>query len=317
MGRVHPELVAPQDRLVSQTSNGLIPGPLVDTHVHVLSADRGRYPHHPTGLGRHWWSEPGRDAEGLVSVMDGHGVGRAIAAQAIGPYGYDNSYLLNAAAGHPDRLAAVPAVDVDDRTIDNDELAASIAGLATSTGVVGVRLFGVAPASSWPGDEARARVAFRAAARAGIVIVLTVWPDQLQALTSLIRESSDSPVVLEHCGFPELSGDQVPEDAPLLALRADENVRLKVTSHLIREAAANGDAAKLVAQLAGTFGAERLLWGSDYPQTDGDYGALLRDAAVAAEGLEADARPGFFADNATQTFFAGGRAMTENQARGK
>jgi L-fuconolactonase len=302
---------------VSRTSNGLIPGPLVDTHVHVASVDGERYPHRPTGLGRHWWNEPGRDAEGLVSVMDDQGVTRAIAAQAIGAYGYDNSYLLDAAAGYPDRLAAVPAVDVDDRAVDDDELAASIAGLATSTGVVGVRLFGVAPSSSWPHDEARARVAFRAVARAGLVIVLTVWPDQLQALTKLIRESSDSAVVLEHCAFPDLSGGRVPEEAPLLALRADENLRLKVTSHLVREAAVEGDAAHLVAQLAGTFGAERLLWGSDYPQTDGDYDALLRDAATAARGLEADARPGFFAGNAMQTFFAGTRSVSQNQARGK
>jgi L-fuconolactonase len=302
---------------VSRTSNGLIPGPLVDTHVHVASVDGERYPHRPTGLGRHWWNEPGRDAEGLVSVMDDHGVSRAVAAQAIGAYGYDNSYLLDAVAGCPDRLAAVPAVDVDDRAVDDGELAASIAGLATSTGVVGVRLFGVAPSSSWPHDEARARVAFRAAARAGLVIVLTVWPDQLQALTELIRESSDSAVVLEHCGFPDLSGGRVPEEAPLLALQADQNVRLKVTSHLVREAAMEGDAADLVAQLAGTFGAERLLWGSDYPQTDGDYDALLRDAAAAAQGLEGDARPGFFAGHALQTFFAGTRSMSQNQARGK
>ncbi len=302
---------------MNRASDSLIPGSLVDTHVHVASDDRDRYPRRPTGLGRQWWSEPGRDAEGLVSVMDDHGVGLALATQAIGAYGYDNSYLLHAAAGHPDRVAAIPAVDVDDRATDDDVLAASIAGLATSPGVVGVRLFGVAPGSSWPHDEARARVAFQAARRAGLVTVLTVWPDQLRALTNLIRESSDAPVVLEHCGFPDLSGDRVPADAPLLALRDDENLRLKVTSHLLREAAVDGDAANLVAQLAATFGAERLLWGSDYPQTDGDYDALLRDAEGAARGLEADTRPGFFAGNATRTFFAGDRSMSQISPRGK
>jgi L-fuconolactonase len=300
---------------VSRTADGLTPGPLVDTHVHVASADGVRFPHRPTGLGRHWWGEPGWDADHLVSVMDEHGVEVALATQGIGPYGFDNSYLLHAAAGHPGRLAAIPAVDVEDRTIDDDELATTIAGLAAGPGVVGVRLFGVAPGSTWPQDPARATVAFHAARRAGLVTVLTVWPDQLQSLTDLIRESSQDPVVLEHCGFPDLSGDRVPADAPLLAFRDDENLRFKVTSHLLREAGAHGDAANLVAQLAATFGAERLLWGSDYPQTDGDYDSLLRDAENATRGLEEGARSGFFSGNATRTFLAGNRSMPQISPR--
>jgi predicted TIM-barrel fold metal-dependent hydrolase len=316
VGRRHPEFVSPADGRVSRTADGLIPGPLVDTHVHVVSADIERFPLGPTGLGRNWWHETGRDAEGLVSVMDDHGVGQALVTQAIGPYGYDNTYLLHAVSTHRDRLAAVPAVHVDDRTIDDDVMAASIAGLAASPGVVGVRLLGIAPGSSWAHDEARARIAFDAARRAGLVVVLTVWPDQLAALTNLIRETSDCPVALDHCGFPHLSGDRVPADAPLMALREDDNVRLKVTSHLLREAAVDGDPASLVAQLAAAFGAERLLWGSDYPQTDGAYDALLRDAAAAAGGVEAGARPGFFAGNASRTFFGGSPSVSHTSARG-
>jgi L-fuconolactonase len=300
---------------VIRTSEGLIAGPLVDTHVHVASDDRDRFPHCPTGLGRHWWGEPGWDAERLVSVMDDHGIGVALATQAIGAYGFDNTYLLHAAAGHPNRVAAIPAVDVDDRAIDDDELAASIVRLAAAPGVVGVRLFGVAPGSTWPHDLARAAVAFHAARQAELVTVLTVWPDQLRSLTDLIRESSQDPVVLEHCGFPELSGDRVPADAPLLAFGDDENLRFKVTSHLLREAGARGDAANLVAQLAATFGPERLLWGSDYPQTDGDYDSLLQDAENASRGLEEGARRGFFSGNATRTFLAGDRSMPQSSAR--
>jgi L-fuconolactonase len=315
VGRRHPQLVASEDRRVSLTQDGVFPPALVDTHVHILSADQDRFPLRPTGLGRHWWSESGRDAKGLVSLMDEKGVAQAIAAQAVGPYGYDNSYLLHAAATYPGRVAAVPAVDVEDRATDDEELAASIAGLATAPGVVGVRLFGVAPGSLWPHDEARARAAFHAARRAELVTVLTVWPDQLQALTNLIRENSDTPVVLEHCGFPDLARDRVPADAPLLVLQDDDNLRLKVTSHLLREAAAEGDAANLVAQLAEIFGPERLLWGSDYPQTDGDYDTVLRDAAEAVRDLGAEDRAGFFAGNATRTFFASRPGYLDSSGR--
>jgi predicted TIM-barrel fold metal-dependent hydrolase len=288
----------------------------VDTHVHILSPDQDRFPLRPTGLGRHWWSEPGRDAEALLSVMDKKGVGRAIAAQAVGPYGYDNTYLLHAVSVHADRLAAVPAIDVDDRTIDDDTLAASITGLDASRGVVGVRLMGIAPGSSWAHDEARARVAFHAAHRVGLLVVLTVWPDQLQVLTRLIQESPDVQIALDHCAFPELVGGLVPAGAPLLALQQAGNVFLKVSSHLLREAAAGGDPAGLVAQLAETFGPERLLWGSDYPQTDGDYDALLGEAAGAVRSLARDARAGFFAGNATRSFFARRPSFSHTSERG-
>jgi predicted TIM-barrel fold metal-dependent hydrolase len=248
--------------------------------------------------------------------MDQKGVSLAIAAQAVGPYGYDNSYLLDAVSVHPSRLAAVPAVDVDDRTIDDDELAASISGLDASRGVVGVRLMGIAPGSSWAQDEARARVAFHAVRRAGLVIVLTVWPDQLQALTKLIQECPDVHIALDHCAFPELVAGRVPTGAPLLSIQGAENVVLKVSSHLLRDAAAGGEPAALVAQLADTFGSERLIWGSDYPQTDGDYDALLRDAGEAVRDLGAAARDGFFAGNATRTFFAGRSSFSKTSGGG-
>ena len=301
---------------MSPTEPVVFPPALVDTHVHILSADQDRFPLRPTGLGRPWWSEPGRDAKALLSVMDEKGVGRAIAAQAVGPYGYDNTYLLHAVSVHPDRLAAVPAIDVDDRTIDDDALAASITSLDPSRGVVGVRLMGIAPGSSWAHDDARARVACHAAHRVGLVVVLTVWPDQLQVLTKVIQEGPDVQIALDHCAFPELVGGLVPAGAPLLALQPAENVGLKVSSHLLREAASGGDPAGLVAQLAETFGSERLLWGSDYPQTDGDYDALLRDAAEAAGGLGGEAQAAFFAGNATRTFFAGRPDFSRASERG-
>jgi predicted TIM-barrel fold metal-dependent hydrolase len=149
-----------------------------------------------------------------------------------------------------------------------------------------------------------------------LVIVLTVWPDQLQALTKLIEECPDVQVALDHCAFPELVGGQVPAGAPLLSLRGTENIGLKVSSHLLRDAAAGGEPAGLVAQLADTFGPERLIWGSDYPQTDGDYDALLGDAAEAVRGLGADARDGFFAGNANRTFLAGRSSFSGPSAAG-
>jgi predicted TIM-barrel fold metal-dependent hydrolase len=230
--------------------------------------------------------------------MHASAVGRAIVVQAVGPYGFDNRYLLHSVADHP-QLAAVPAVDLDGRSSQDIERA--VQRLAESPRVVGVRYFAVSPGSTWTPDETRSAAAFEAAFRAGLVVVLTVFAHQLRGLTDLLI-GRNIPVALDHCGLPELSGGRLRNDAPLLALREASHVVLKVTTHLLRDAAVDGDPVRLVDQLIEEFGADRLLWGSDYPQTSGDYPDLLAAAEAATKTMGPDERRGFFAANAARVF---------------
>ena len=277
---------------------------MVDTHVHVVSDDRSRYPLRPTGVGRPWWGGTGRDAGGLVDEMGRAGVDRALLVQPVGAYGYDNAYILDAVTLSGQRLAAVPAVDMDDRSADDGEVASRIRHLAGRAGVVGVRLFAVAPGSSWAGDPARARSAFAAAADSDLVLVLTLFPVHLEPLGPVLRQFPDVTVALDHCAFPELAGARIPPDAPLLALTDAPQVVLKVTSHLLLAAAAAGEPADLLSALAGSFGTGRLLWGSDHPQTGDDYPGLLGLARAAARALSTEARGAFFGGNAARVFSA-------------
>ncbi len=96
------------------------------------------------------------------------------------------------------------------------------------------------------------------------------------------------PVVLDHCGFPDLrGGPPFTGAAPLLALAEHPGLHLKVTSHVLEAAGADDPAAAgaFVEHLVAAFGAERLVWGSDYPQTHGrtyaELVALGRDACRA------------------------------------
>jgi predicted TIM-barrel fold metal-dependent hydrolase len=81
---------------------------------------------------------------------------------------------------------------------------------------------------------------------------------------------------------------------------------LKVTSHLLRAAAPEGDPARLIDQLIQEFGADRLLWGSDYPQTSADYPGLLAIAETATNAMGAGERRGFFGANAARVFCRSG-----------
>ena len=91
----------------------------------------------------------------------------------------------------------------------------------------------------------------------------------------MLARHPDVPVVLDHCGFPDLrGGPSFPGLAPVLALAGHPGLHLKVTSHVLE--AAGEHAAAFVEQLADTFGADRLVWGSDYPQThDRTYAELV------------------------------------------
>jgi L-fuconolactonase len=272
---------------------------IVDTHVHIVSDDRERFRLKPSPLGHPWWTENHKDAAGLIDLMQQNAVGQALVVQPVLAYGYDNSYLLHEAAQATEKLWAVPAVDLDDENLSNKDVENRLSQLASSTGVVGVRLFAVAPGSQWTERPQRAAAAFAAARKSGLVAVLTVFPQAAVRLRPLIEDLPDLRVALDHCGFPELSDGLIPSDAPLLSLVDLPNVALKVSSYLLHQAT---DPGQLVSQLAGSFGEDRLMWGSDYPQTGGDYPGMLQLAREASGRLSEQAATKFLGLNALRLF---------------
>src|SRR5258708_6624444 len=88
---------------------------LFDTHAHVLSADRDRYPYSTLRGGAKPPVSPVVFAvEDLVRAMDAGDVERACVVQRATIYGYDNSYALDAAAAYPKRFAPIVVLDAQD-----------------------------------------------------------------------------------------------------------------------------------------------------------------------------------------------------------
>jgi predicted TIM-barrel fold metal-dependent hydrolase len=171
-------------------------------------------------------------------------------------------------------------------------------GLAAVPGCHGVRLFGIGtePPTWFDGDAGAAL--WDTAVDLDLRIVATLLAPDLPRLATMLARHPGAPVVLDHCGFPDLrGGPSFPGLAPVLALSGHPALHLKVTSHVLE--AAGDDAVSFVGQLADAFGAERLVWGSDYPQThDRTYAELVALGHDACAGLAESDRARVLAGNA-------------------
>lgn len=263
---------------------------IVDTHTHVIAHDEARYPLRPSGVGSEWYRESPCDADELVELTTATGVDAAVLVQAFGPYGYDNSYVVDAAAARPDRFASIAIVDAEDPASP-----ATVSTLAKNRGFTGVRLFSIGalehPQPTWL-DHPVTFELWEVCATLGLRVVVACLPEHLARLQRVLEQFPEQPVVLDHCGFVELDGGApYPRAEALFRLVEHTNLHLKITSHLLEAAEVHGDASDIVDRLVSEFGAQRLVWGSDYPQTrDRSYADLVALAERACRNLSDEDR---------------------------
>jgi L-fuconolactonase len=254
---------------------------MIDTHTHIVGKDERAYPLKPRNLSGEWYLEAGHSAENLAACMDEAGVEQAVLVQAVGAYTYENDYAADSAAAHPKRFASACCID----PLEPDA-AATLEYWVRKRDMHGVRIFAIAkPDACWLEDE-RTFPVWERAGELGAHVIVTVFAHQLEALGRMLRRFPEVRVSLDHCGFPALGGSDWNEAGPLFALADHPNIYCKVSSIVLDSAAAQGDAASFVSRLVSLFGAERLMWGSDFPQThDRTYPELVALARSAFGGL--------------------------------
>ena len=266
---------------------------IVDTHVHIVAADTERYPLRPTGVSLDWFHEAPVSVEEFLGLMTAAGVDRAVLVQPMSAYGFDNRYVIDAARRHSGRLASVVILDTA------DDPARRLRAMADD-GASGVRLFAIGNPTLSRLDDPEALGLCEVAAELDLRVVVTILSDQLPELRAMLERFTGLTIVLDHCGFPDLSGGPpYAKAADLFELAAMPNLSLKASGYLLEQAEATGDPRDLVDQLVAAFGADRLLWGSDYSQThDRSYAALLELGRTACSRLSPAAQRGFLGENA-------------------
>lgn len=228
--------------------------PVIDSHVHVA---------------RNWY-EP---VETLLYHLDANHVDQAILVQQQGQF--DNSYLLDCTRNHADRLYAVILIDVS-RADALDQLHA-----LAEQGAHGIRL---RPTDRSPGDDPLA--IWRKAESLGLPIScagsveLFSDPDFPQVVEAV----PNTTIIIEHLGsvnVPDGESAPYPRRRHVFDLARYANVALKF--HGLGEICPRLQPfpqlfpfdrryLELFDLAYQAFGAERMLWGSDFPPVSGREG---------------------------------------------
>jgi predicted TIM-barrel fold metal-dependent hydrolase len=253
--------------------------PRVDIHGHVTSDDARRYPPSPldSGLAPGAFDDPLTMGK-LIAAMDANGIDHAVLVQRAHVYGFDNSYVLDSVAAHPDRFRALCIVDAaapDSETVVRD--------LVSRPGVVGIRM--TCPSGrkdvDWFAGEQALR-AWKAALDGGGSIRLHFYDwnraKALPALERALARFPDAPVVIDHLGGSVVEGGP-PDyglDQRLQRLSRYRNVSFMFSMiNQRRLAGKDWPPGPMIGRFAAEFGAERLLWGSDVGNTRGRYADMI------------------------------------------
>lgn len=290
-----------------------MPNPrLFDTHAHFFTNDTERFPVDVTGA-REGEAEVrariARDpatAERLLALWDQCGVTGGAAVQYNTIYKTDNSYTLWVADVNHHRVSAVLILRADFPGTPKQ-----LRALATRHNVCGLRLFGYPDADgSYPWlDSPAALETWEVAASLGLTMVIMYAPGKptraaLHRIIALARRFPKTVIALDHCGWPGVengvAGTIGPEHLELVDV---PNIVFKFTQINLNRFRETGiDAAQFVRLIVDTYGASRVMWGSDYGNTKDAYPDMVAQAIAATSLLSAAERAQVLHDNGAKLF---------------
>ena len=274
----------------------------IDIHPHIISDDPAHYPSNPLfGVQSGWSKDRPVTIEGLVAAMDEAGVDKAAIVQSSTCYGYDNSYLVDSIKRCPGRFTAVGSVDV----LQPD--APAKVRQWVERGVSGLRLFtGGSTHDFDPStlDDARSFPTWQLCGELGLSMCIQTDPTGLAQVAGLAKRFPKVRIVLDHLGRPDVTdGPPYKKASSLFGVAPFENIYLKLTPRIF------GDARKGSAtpetffpRLVEVFTSQRLVWGSNFPASEGRLAANLGVAKQCLASLSAEDQSWIFGKTAQRLY---------------
>jgi predicted TIM-barrel fold metal-dependent hydrolase len=239
--------------------------PIIDAHPHIYSPDRKTYP----TIDEPW--EPGEPAaaEDLKRMMDAVGVDRAVFIQTGTFYGFDNRYVMDSAKAHSDWACGVITLEPDN--FGHVELLEKAVAENNIRGLRGI------PDSINRISSPRVYRLWSKAMELGIPVNCMVM-DDLERVPEIFQVAQDLEqlkIVIDHCFM--LNTRQKTEETlqALERLAQLPNVYAKLTcgTHGSYRVYPFPDMQGPIKRVIEAFGAERCVWGSNFPNALWSKGA--------------------------------------------
>ena len=236
--------------------------PFIDAHVHVWAAENQRFPTAP-GFEREATAPLSFTPEELFAHAQPVGVTRINLIQ-IRFYGFDNSYMLDAIAQHPDVFVGTAVIDPFAPHIDRT---------MTELGSRGIRAFRIhprlskQPPQSWLRPEGYMKM-FAAAARNRQALSCLIEPDALHEIDRMCGSYPDTPVVIDHLARVGFDGSiRLSDVNALCSLARHRSIYCKIGAFyaLGKKQPPYTDLSALIQRVVNAFGPERCMWESDSP----------------------------------------------------
>ena len=238
---------------------------IIDTHTHVIATDTKKYPLAPLfGKQSDWSAAHPIDYPDMVAAEKEAQVDKAVLVQASSAYAFDNSYVADSVAAHPERFTGVFSIDV----VAADNVARMKHWM--SKGLTGLRIFTSgsthAEQETFFAEEAAFPV-WQYASDTGASVCMQMRVVGLPLLETVIKRFPKARILLDHFARAEAAdGAPFASAAPLWALSKYPNVYLKLTHRPIEQSVKGKSTPEaFLGKAIAEFGAERMCWGSNFP----------------------------------------------------
>lgn len=235
--------------------------------------------------------------ESVHEAMARAGIDRAVLVQHLGEYHHE--YIASVVEADPTTFCGVGLIDPSARSWKRQ------LGTLRELGFRGLRV----PGQMLINDTATAYEA------ASIGFVLLIDPrDGVATVLPAVREIariSRAPILIAHLGYPKVAAGRVERGWELLHLADLPSVSVLLSGHAMWAAYPYTELKALTSAVVSEFGADRILWGSNFPVADGN--AVARDVdlfASGAFGLGPDESVGALRENALRLWW--GRNLVES-----